>query len=102
MNAASLAPWLGQKMDMVFSVIGYAMAGGVKRFSHRADDSVLLAVLPKPMELSRVPSSSTKLTGAFGSDGLEGMLDPALPEAASRLLVLADLWISVALPGLPL
>src|SRR5215217_1105411 len=88
---------------MFCSVIGYALAGGVKRFSQMAADSLAGGpALPKPMEFSRVPSSSTKLIGALVIDGLDGVREPGLPEAASMLPMLAACLMATGLPGLPL
>src|SRR5438128_6263949 len=87
---------------MFCSVSGYALGGGVNRFSHRAADSLGGELLPKPIEVSLVPSSSTRLMGALGRDGRAGVRDPGLPEATSKSRILAGLWMATGLPGLPL
>src|SRR5205823_9802434 len=85
------------------SVSGYALGGGVNRFSHNALDSLGGGPLePNPIEVSFVPSSSTRLVGALGRATRAGVRDPCLPEATSKSRMLAGLWMATGLPGLPL
>src|SRR5689334_3087691 len=88
---------------MLFSVTGYALTGGVNRFSHNALDSLAGGPFdPNPIELSALPSSSTKLRGAFGiATGLLCLAEEAGPEATNMLLGFTGLWIATGLPGLP-
>src|SRR5437868_6713345 len=69
-RGSGVAVVVGQAIWMPLRSIGYEPPGGVKRFSQIA--ALSPAVLPKPIAFSREPSSSTKLSGAFG------------PEARSR------------------
>src|SRR5919197_6306836 len=91
---------VGQAIWMPLRLIGKVPVGGVKRLSHRAARSP--AVLPKPTEFSRVPSSSTKLIGSSATD------PPALTDlpvergsAATALGPPSPPRISAGPPGLP-
>src|SRR4051794_3691146 len=57
---------VGQAIWIPVRDTGYEPVGGVKRLSQRA--ALSPAVLPKPMEFSLVPSSSTNVMGSLGAD----------------------------------
>src|SRR4051812_46058538 len=91
-------------MWILLSVIGYEPTGGVNRLIHTAASSVLLSWLPKPIEFSCVPSSSSKAAGALSDllGSLPAGLELSLSGPAATLsLVLAGWRPASSLPGLP-